>query len=114
MKILDVDEFMTGKEWYDVVLTMDCFEHIPNLDETLQNIARQTNVIVHDSSFEKNIAQPQHVNDKGPLWFINLMLKNHFMMPERDWRVFRKYRMMMVADGIAMAFYHQADNIYEI
>jgi hypothetical protein len=111
IKTMDVKDFMAGQEWYDAVLAMDCFEHIPNMDETVQAIGKQTNIIIHDSTFGKNEAQPQHVNDRGDMWFINLMLTHHFFFLG-DPRLLRKFGLSYDGHGVKISFYSKNKDIY--
>lgn len=116
--MVDVNEFLDvgvpqSYTHYDAILAMDCFEHIPNLGGVIKKLGCHTNMIIHDSTFHRNEAQPQHVNDKGEVWFINLMLENNFFMPEGDFRVFRKFKMVLQNNSLAMAFYNVEDDIYK-
>lgn len=113
IRTMGVKEFMDGNEWYDAVLAMDCFEHIPNMNETIASIGRQTNIIIHDSTFGRNEAQPQHVNDQGDSWFISLMLGHHFFFPI-DPRVYRKFNLVFDGRGVKLAFYSKRKDIYEV
>jgi len=83
------------------------------LGYTIKKLACHTNLLIHDSTFHKNEAQPQHVNDKGEIWFVNLMLENNFFMPTNDFRVFRRFRMIFENNSLAMAFYDIKDDIYK-
>ena len=112
-KVHGVPRLLAEQLRTDAVLAMDCFEHIPDLKQTIQLLSEFTNLIIHDSTFHRNEAQPQHVNDKGEVWFINLMLEHNFFMPEQDFRVFRKFRMVLQDNSLAMAFYNISDDIYK-
>lgn len=115
IQTMDVNEALSITDHVDAVLAMDCFEHIPDLGATLKKLLRGTNLLVHDSTFHRNEAQPQHVNDKGEFWFINLMLENSFYMPSNDFRVFRRFKMQLQPTGdLAMMFYDPHDDIYAI
>jgi hypothetical protein len=111
IKMMDVKEFMSGNEWYDAVLAMDCFEHIPNMDETVAALTKQTNIIIHDSTFGKNEAQPQHVNDRGDMWFANFMLTHHFFF-ESDPRLLKKFGLIFDGRGVKLSFYNKNKDIY--
>lgn len=90
IKIIDVDEFIESDKSFDVILAMDCFEHIPDLDNIIKMICNKTNNVIHDSTFETNDVQPQHVNSHGNLWFMNLMLKNNFVNV-KDFQLFKRF-----------------------
>ena len=114
-KVIDVADFMKSKEWCDLIFSMDCFEHVVNLDDTINVLCSKTNTLIHDSCFDKNDAQPQHVNHKGNHWFVNYMLKQNFFMPGNDFRIFKKFRMQLLQTGeLAMAFYDAHDTSYGI
>ena len=112
---MDVDLALNNISHKDAVLAMDCFEHIPDLGTTLKKLLRGTNLLIHDSTFHRNEAQPQHVNDQGEFWFVNLMLENNFYMPSNDFRVFRRFKMQLQQTGeLAMMFYDPRDDIYGV
>lgn len=106
-----VNDFLSSDEWFDGVLAMDCFEHIPNMEETIAGISRHTNILIHDSTFGKNEAQPQHVNDHGDLWFANLMLGHSFIW-DNDPKVYKRFRMVFDGRNIKMVTYAKEKNIY--
>jgi hypothetical protein len=117
IRTIDVDALLNGlfRSHTDAVLAMDCFEHIPDLNATLKRLLIRTNLLIHDSTFHRNEAQPQHVNDKGEHWFINLMLSHSFYMPSNDFRVFRRFKMEIQNNGeLAMMFYDPHDDIYAV
>lgn len=114
IQMIDVDDFLKGPAThYDAILAMDCFEHIPDLNATVKNLTGRTNLLIHDSTFSVNEAQPQHVNAKGNVWFIDIMLKHNFFMPENDFRIFRRFRMIVENNSLAMAFYDITETIYD-
>jgi SAM-dependent methyltransferase len=113
IKTIDVDELLGNptKPHYDAVLAMDCFEHIPDLNHTLKKLLPYTNLLVHDSTFHQNIAQPQHVNHNGDSWFVNLMLSHGFFMPELNFKVFQRFKLCL-EENLVMRFY-AAQDMYE-
>ena len=86
---------------------------ISGLNATVKNLTGRTNLLIHDSTFSVNEAQPQHVNAKGNVWFIDIMLKHNFFMPENDFRIFRRFRMIVENNSLAMAFYDITETIYD-
>jgi hypothetical protein len=106
--ILRTDTYL---RWFDAILAMDCFEHIPNLEETISILTKKTNIILNDSTFHRNEAQPQHVNAHGDLWFINLMLKYQFIL-EGDPRTFKRFRLDFDGKGFLPIVYDKTRPIY--
>ena len=78
IKMMTTKEFFASDVWCDMILAMDCFEHIPNMEETFDLLTEHSYKIYHDSTFFRNENQPQHVYTPTIIDFINMCaLRNY-------------------------------------
>lgn len=90
-------EMLTDEEFYnssitaDAIVSLDCFEHIPDMEDTFDKLTLHSNVIVHDSTFFSDQWSPQHVYTPTMLDFLNMCaLRNYIPRASSNilWRVY--------------------------
>ena len=84
------EEYFKSDLFTDIVVSNDCFEHIVDLDYTLDNLVRKTNCILHDSTFHTDENTPMHVQTQGVPEFCQGMLNRYFMVMDGDFRLLNK------------------------
>lgn len=81
--VLGDEEYFSSSIKTDCLLATDCFEHIPNMEETFEKIIQHSNTIYHDSTFHTDRWSPQHVYTPTQIEFLNLCAKYNYL-PDRD------------------------------
>jgi hypothetical protein len=66
----------------DLLLATDCFEHIPNMEETFSNLTNLSYRIYHDSTFYTDAIFPQHVYTPNHLEFLNMCAMHNYLPSE--------------------------------
>lgn len=77
--ILGDQELFDSNIFVDLIISNDCFEHIKNLDETTDRLIRHSNTLFHQSTFVSDHNTPQHIQNKGDMWFLKMMAKKNFV-----------------------------------
>lgn len=83
IEIFGDEEYFGSNIVTDCIISTDCFEHIPNMEETFNKLIRHSNAIYHDSTFNSDYWSPQHVYTPTQLEFLNMCAKYNFL-PNRD------------------------------
>lgn len=92
--MMDDQEFYNSNLKVDLITSLDCFEHIPNMEDIFDKLTEHSNVIFHDSTFYSDAIFPQHVYTPSLLDFINMCaLRNYIprMGPKLLWRVYIQF-----------------------
>jgi hypothetical protein len=94
VEMMTDEEFFSSNLFVDAVVAMDCFEHIPNMEETFDNIIEHTHVVFHQSTFHADKWSPQHVYTPNMLDFINMCALRNYLPrgnPELLWRSYIQF-----------------------
>jgi 2-polyprenyl-3-methyl-5-hydroxy-6-metoxy-1,4-benzoquinol methylase len=92
--VMNDEEFFNSDLRVDLITALDCFEHIPNMEETFDKLIEHTNVIFHDSTFYSDDIFPQHVYTPPVMEFINMCALRNFL-PKTNmkllWRAYLQF-----------------------
>jgi 2-polyprenyl-3-methyl-5-hydroxy-6-metoxy-1,4-benzoquinol methylase len=88
---LDDEEFFNSDIKVDLITSLDCFEHIPNMEEIFDKLVEHTHVIFHDSTFYSDDIFPQHVYTPTMLDFINMCALRNFLPKQTSKLLWRAY-----------------------
>lgn len=72
IELLTDEEYFASDIFTDCIVATDCFEHIPNMEETFQKLINHSYHIYHDSTFFSDQYMPQHVYTPTGLEFLNM------------------------------------------
>ena len=84
------EEYFKSDLFTDIVVSNDCFEHIVDLDYTLDNLVQKSNTLLHDSTFHTDENTPMHVQTQGLQEFCQSMLDRYFLVVNGDARVLNR------------------------
>ncbi len=79
IEIFGDEELFKSNLKFDLILATDCFEHIPNMEETFGNLTNHSYRIYHDSTFYTDNIFPQHVYTPSQLEFLNMCAKYNYL-----------------------------------
>jgi len=82
--IMGDEEYFSSDIVTDCIIATDCFEHIPNMQETFEKLIQHTNVIYHDSTFFSDKWSPQHVYTPKQLDFLNMCALYNFLPDQNN------------------------------
>lgn len=89
--VLNDQEFFDSDIQVDLITSLDCFEHIPNMEEVFDKLVEHTNVIFHDSTFYADEIFPQHVYTPNILEFINMCALRNYLPKQNSKLLWRAY-----------------------
>ena len=89
--IMNDVEFFDSNLQIDLITALDCFEHIPNMEQIFDKLIEHTNTIFHDSTFYTNDIFPQHVYTPRMLDFINMCALRNFLPKQNGKLLSRVY-----------------------
>jgi 16S rRNA G527 N7-methylase RsmG len=78
--ILGDSELFSSDIKADIIISNDCFEHIKNLEETTDKLIKHSNTLFHQSTFVSDHNTPQHIQNKGDMWFLKMMASKNFVI----------------------------------
>ena len=84
------EEYFQSDIFTDIIISNDCFEHIVDLDYTLDNLVQKSNTLLHDSTFHTDENTPMHVQTQGLQEFCQSMLDRYFLVVNGDARVLNR------------------------
>lgn len=84
--LLTDEEYFASDITTDCIIATDCFEHIPNMEETFDKLIEHSYVIYHDSTFFTDQYQPQHVYTPKYVDFLNMCALRNYL-PKQDPRL---------------------------
>lgn len=83
----------------DCILATDCFEHIPNMEETFEKLTNHTNKIYHDSTFYTDKIFPQHVYTPTYLDFLNMCALHNYLPVHGNPKLLNRVYLQLTNDG---------------
>lgn len=79
IEMLGDSELFDSELQVDLILATDCFEHIPNMDDTFSKLTAHSFKIYHDSTFYTDAIFPQHVYTPNHLQFLNMCAVHNYL-----------------------------------
>jgi 2-polyprenyl-3-methyl-5-hydroxy-6-metoxy-1,4-benzoquinol methylase len=98
------EEFFNSHIKVDMISAMDCFEHIPNMDETFDKLTEHSYVIMHDSTFFRDRWSPQHVYTPDQRTFTNMALLRNYVIRDDPSLLWRAYLVLENNNQITLKF----------
>lgn len=95
--IMGDEEYFNSTISTDCIISTDCFEHIPNMQETFVKLIQHSNTIYHDSTFGSDYWSPQHVYTPTHLEFLNMCAAYNFLPDPNNIKIL--YRMKLQFDN---------------
>ena len=83
IQMMTTEELFDSNIHCDMILAMDCFEHIINMEEIFDKLINHSYKIYHDSTFFSNKNQPQHIYTPLPIDFYNMCALRNYI-PNRN------------------------------
>lgn len=83
-------EFFESDLQVDCILATDCFEHIPNMEETFTKLSNHSYKIYHDSTFYSDKIFPQHVYTPNLLDFLNMCALHNYLPHPNDTKLLNR------------------------
>jgi len=83
----------------DCILATDCFEHIPNMEETFFKLTRHSFRIFHDSTFYTDTIFPQHVYTPSQLDFLNMCALHNYLPSRESSKLLNRVYLRIDPDG---------------
>ena len=99
IEVLGDQEFFNSNISVDCVFAMDCFEHIPNMEETFGKLTEHTYRVYHDSTFYTDATFPQHVYTPQILDFLNMCAMHNFLPSREDARMMNRMYLQFDQQG---------------
>lgn len=97
--MLGDQEFFESDIRVDCILATDCFEHIPNMEETFEKLAQHSYKIYHDSTFYTDKIFPQHVYTPSYLDFLNMCAIHNYLPSSNNIRLLNRVYLQISQDG---------------
>jgi len=91
IKFMNDEEFFKSNISVDLITALDCFEHIPNMEEIFDKLVDHSNVIFHDSTFYSDEVFPQHVYTPSILEFLNMCALRNYIPRNNSKLLWRAY-----------------------
>lgn len=92
-------EFFDSNLRVDCILATDCFEHIPNMDETFEKLTHHSYKIYHDSTFYSDDIFPQHVYTPKYLDFVNMCAMYNYLPNMQNGRLLNRVYLNFSQEG---------------
>lgn len=97
--VMGDQEFFESNLQVDCILATDCFEHIPNMEDTFARLTEHSYKIYHDSTFYSDEIFPQHVYTPSHLDFLNMCALHNFLPSQNNMRLLNRVYIQITPDG---------------
>lgn len=99
IEMLGDTEFFNSDLQVDCILATDCFEHIPNMEETFEKLTQHSYKIYHDSTFYTDNIFPQHVYTPKYLEFLNMCALHNYLPSQSNMKLLNRVYLQISDNG---------------
>ena len=99
VEMLGDSELFDSDLQVDLILATDCFEHIPNMEETFSKLTNHSYRIYHDSTFYTDAIFPQHVYTPNHLEFLNMCAMHNYLPSNLTQKLLNRVYLQIDATG---------------